>query len=422
VTPATPLLYEPSLFLGRDHEIRAVIGALDGLVAGVQGPRIVIFRGSRGHGKTWLSLHLQRTVLPDWQQKHPATKIMTVWVGLDEDPERAYGVASERELYFFPQTRSHSTPEDLTQKLLDHIAEQLDALRTPDAGYAQTQWIIDALKSRGFGSDNSKSQYLVLLLDSVFETDWVYLREIERTLLAPLSELPNVLLVLTGRGPDYPWNTARFRDIPPTILGPFSISDSYLRDQLETQVFNQLEISNSEKQRVIRAVEQYSRGYPLNNWLIAQSLLDPETWETHLQQLLDAYPRLTQHDKAAIKGLSILSPETRFREEEVAILGSVVAGVELSGRFIRQQLYASNVIRWDQGGWVVEESLAAFYNAVLYLNESEYQLCVQLHQTAIGMYRSWQREEDSQELFDAELHYHRQRLGNLAPELLPASE
>ena len=61
--------YASELFVNRTAEI----GSVDILVQQMQGgeeniPRTVVFQGERGSGKTWLSLHLKRSVLSKFPQ------------------------------------------------------------------------------------------------------------------------------------------------------------------------------------------------------------------------------------------------------------------------------------------------------------------------------------------------------------------
>ncbi|MBK8050167.1 MAG: hypothetical protein IPK16_25530 [Anaerolineales bacterium] len=56
--------FSSSSFINREAEITLVSGKVHQLRKGMQvRPRTLIFRGERGVGKTWLCLHLKRSVL-----------------------------------------------------------------------------------------------------------------------------------------------------------------------------------------------------------------------------------------------------------------------------------------------------------------------------------------------------------------------
>jgi Cdc6-like AAA superfamily ATPase len=61
-----PPVYRPDLFVNRENEIKAVTNALQNIARGdSEQMRTIVFRGERGLGKSWLALHLHRSVLKD---------------------------------------------------------------------------------------------------------------------------------------------------------------------------------------------------------------------------------------------------------------------------------------------------------------------------------------------------------------------
>lgn len=255
-----------------------------------------------------------------------------------------------------------------------------------------------------------------MILDSLFEIDWKYLSAIERAILAPLSELSNVILILTGRGPEYNWSTARFRAQPPYILKPFAeeynpASDTnYISRQLYEQVFVQSAVTHTNQEEIVEKIKQSTMGYPLNNILIAQALIDPAAWDACGEKLFEPYPTLTEDDKNAIKALAILHPAARFREEEIEELAPITAGKKLSGSIIRKQLYASNIMSWDRGGWLIEEAVTDFFRAQLVFDPHIKKRHQELHTQALSMYERWQNEEQNPQAYKQEISYHRDRV------------
>ena len=403
------IFYDQTLFLGRHTEIQSVKEVLALMVGQGQGSHILMFRGSRGLGKTWFSLHLQRIVIPEWK-KEQRNDVTNLWIGMDTIPDLAYGekTSDPGEYRFFSGSSDHA-PEASTHKLLYYIAQQIDALHSMDAGYIQIQWILDKLRA--------SDCYLVLVFDSLFELEWKYISELERAVLAPLSELANVLLIITGRGPEYTWSIARFRAQPAAVLKPFEeeyephVEQDYIADQLRTQAFTQHTLSDIREQEIIQQIKAQTKGYPLNNLLIAQALITPEQWDLYADELLEPYPKLSDEGKATIKALATLSPDARFREEEIEELGSYVAKKQLSGTDVRRQLYSSNIIHWDRGGWVIEEAVADFFRAQLVFDSNIKERFTALHQRAIAMYDRWQKEEQNPQAYKQEISYHREQLG-----------
>ncbi len=55
------------------------------------------------------------------------------------------------------------------------------------------------------------SQIIVLIFDSVAEVSWDFLKLLERYFLAPVAELEQVLLVISGRPPMYIWESQQLR-------------------------------------------------------------------------------------------------------------------------------------------------------------------------------------------------------------------
>jgi DNA replication protein DnaC len=81
-----PPVYRPDLFVNRENEIKAVTNALQNIARGdSEQMRTIVFRGERGLGKSWLALHLHRSVLKD--EALPNYRIVSLFVRLAPLPE-----------------------------------------------------------------------------------------------------------------------------------------------------------------------------------------------------------------------------------------------------------------------------------------------------------------------------------------------
>jgi hypothetical protein len=90
VTLTDPPVYRPDLFVNREKEIETVNKALQNIARGeemLNRVRTIVFRGERGLGKSWLALHLHRSVLKDEAPCRTRYRIVSLFVRLTPPPE-----------------------------------------------------------------------------------------------------------------------------------------------------------------------------------------------------------------------------------------------------------------------------------------------------------------------------------------------
>jgi len=219
-------VYKDDLFVNRDKEIETVTKALENIARGdAEQVRTIVFQGERGLGKSWLALHLHRSVLKQTSSDpRLAYRILSLLICLTPPPERLQ--KGEREWYITNDNQIASGDErhyeHLLQELLAWIAKQLDIVRSPYASLRDlSAWLAQDLRKK---LESEQDLIICLILDSVFEANRGFLDYLERYLLAAFAALPRVLIIMTGRGRPYLWKSPYLRlEREDQSLTPFSL-------------------------------------------------------------------------------------------------------------------------------------------------------------------------------------------------------
>jgi len=219
-------VYKDDLFVNRYKEIETVTKALENIARGdAEQVRTIVFQGERGLGKSWLALHLHRSVLKQTSSDpRLAYRILSLLICLTPPPERLQ--KGEREWYITNDNQIASGDErhyeHLLQELLAWIAKQLDIVRSPYASLRDlSAWLAQDLRKK---LESEQDLIICLILDSVFEANRGFLDYLERYLLAAFAALPRVLIIMTGRGRPYLWKSPYLRlEREDQSLTPFSL-------------------------------------------------------------------------------------------------------------------------------------------------------------------------------------------------------
>lgn len=406
--------YEPGLFTDRLEEVHLVEDTMGRLAAGEPLPsRTIAFRGASGLGKSWLALQLKRVVLP-----RCAAEPLPLFIGLGARYEQIVADPQpETEWYYKPSPKGHL---ETVRLLTTWIAAAVGAASAADATPHQiTSWLVQALGRGRFGTPVPRYRFLALVLDSVFEAEWAFLEVLETALLAALAALPNVLIIITGRGRAYPWRSP-YLNIPlhsrdlgsfvaekpalpktpehePADMPPEADRLRYLREQLRGQM-GHIEFTDDQ----LRMIAEIGEGYPKNNLLVAQALaqqIDPSAIVDELLSFIeDRVER--QEIRSYLEALCILDG---FREDQIGPLYNLYRGRPESewslprSREVRNRLVERHVVRWDSGRFVIDRSLRSIMNYVL--REQDRQkgtdLVPRLHQRAAELYEEWAEMYDS---------------------------
>ncbi|MGB9890595.1 MAG: AAA family ATPase [Anaerolineae bacterium] len=369
------LSYSPKLFVNREEELKILEDRVRALKEGRDGHGVLILRGERGVGKTWLRSHFQDRLMQE--------KIHVIPIDLKEyvgkDPTWTVAAILQRVSIETggPDKRLGGDLAEMSRTLFRHLREFL------------------------------QRQPLVVIVDHVYESDWTLLPLLEDYLLGPLAVEQRVLLVLTGRGRLYPWKNPELSTMATSIGEP----ESRLRP------FDQPSTKEQLKRQVPSAVDraeeiyQLTGGNPLANYLIAaydlnqamEGLLAPVPKE-HLREIrgyLEALCVLRSFDEERIPNmLAAYYDDDSYRQWTYA-----------QARRVREELIRWGLARWDpeQRGYVMDRIVRRL--AERYLQTQKPERWRKLHQAAQKLYEQWENDYSAtRDRWREEAEYHRQRL------------
>jgi hypothetical protein len=400
-----PLPYSGASFVDREEEIRAILAAVSKTrSAAYDRPRTVAFSGERGVGKSWLCLHLKRSVL-DVAQNPDVLPLLVRFVpsGPESLPPADDELAGEKHIQL--------GEANLIRKVLIWVAGQVGATTTDDASLIElSTWL-----ARGV-ENNLRDRILVLILDSVFELDWDVLDTLEKHLLVPLAGTERTLIVMTGRGQPYPWKSAALHPgVEGTPLGAFTEQD--VKKQVASQVPG--------SERRVREIKQLGGGYPLNNYILA-TIPDPsQALADTVDMLLSVIPAAQRHQmKQYLEALCVLDG---FRGNEIARMliayhgkPEDLASYQEQEKSIRNRLLETRLVHWETGRFVIDRSVSIPLENSLRMSNSEVWRRLQC-----AAYRFYQTSAALHPQFGdvftarAESHADKLRAANLDPEQCP---
>ena len=439
-----PPVYRPDLFVNREQEIETVNRALQNIARGggdAEQVRTIVFRGERGLGKSWLALHLHRSVLKD--EALPNYRIVSLFVRLAPLPEGL--TVDKQEWHITDDDASRIAEGDerhyelLLQKLVAWVAEQLGIVRAPYAPVRDlSAWLAQDVKKK---LESERNLVICLILDSVFETNWNFLDHLERYLLAAFAALPRVLIVMTGRGRPYLWKSPYLRtEREDQSLTPFSVGQ--VAEQIRRSLSNAPDLSpavaglsNEALKRLARRVIDLGGGYPLTNELLAgafvrqaldrlpeggslEQALDRETIDARVledvaDRLLEVVPGDRRHRLDEIfNALCVL--KDGFRENEMPYLLAALRHTQPEGaeytiaamRVLRDRLLETSLVRWQDKRYVLDEAVRTVLEQYLKLQRPD--VWQRLHACAADLYATWaQKYPGSRGYFEPRANYHR---------------
>ena len=385
--------YASKLFVNRTAEI----GLVEGYVKQMKGeevniPRTVVFQGERGSGKTWLSLHLKRSVLSEL----PQVDVLLLGLSLPAEDLREAQTIEDGEWNVAQLSDDvRNDPDRSCKEIFLWITKQMHFDFRLDSDVEQLgSFVVNNL------ADHLSHHYLVLILDSVFEAEWAFLEKFERYFLAPLAAQSHVLIIMTGRGMLYPWVSPYLRvRVREERLGPFNNEDSVKQIQLQVP----------ESKVSIDRILQVGGGYPIANIYLAKRGDDPDALNEVIDLLLSVIP-LHQREKIRqyFEALCVLEG---FRDDEIKeMLGEYLSeGAPKDTtqvRVIRDQLVSTHLVQWKDGRYVIDEIVRKVLENYL-MQTSEQDKWARLHKHANQLYKGWaQKYLRFKEYYDQRAQYH----------------
>ncbi|MBI3164235.1 MAG: hypothetical protein HYZ24_06095 [Chloroflexi bacterium] len=413
----TPKLipYSAQDFKGRIEEIKLVKDLTAKIASGkrkAEEPNVITFRGIRTMGKTWLALHLKRTILPQIDGVTP----LLLGLSATFDPENYIPQGTEKrddELFadLDKLNAENPTPEEFCVKALKWIAKQLGTTTTEKAEPSElSRWLVRDIKAK------YSHKVIALIVDSAFEANWEYLKKLEEYLLVPLAALPNALIILTGRGNAHPW------------ISP------YLRIADEQQV-KALNCEETEKQVGERLKEigvtveklmDVTGGNPGLNYFFAYSIDWKSASDTIINLLLDIYSeKYTREIRIYFEALCVLDG---FNEDEISLMlakyhndEKYVKMTDEDKRTVKQKMLETHLVRWKDGKYVMDDTLRrlAGYFLKSHRDNGKWE---RLHQGAKELYENWaERFPKHAEYFMTKAKYHADALGIISATEVPSS-
>src|SRR5689334_15964100 len=139
----SPIPYEPQLFVDREQEVALVAGIARQISAGeANQARAVVFHGGRGLGKTWLALHLNRTILPT------IPGVTSLLINLFPSAEGSSSQENEWFAKTFPFLEKLH-PETTTRAIVEWVAEKVEATMVPEASLREiTAWLAQEVEQK----------------------------------------------------------------------------------------------------------------------------------------------------------------------------------------------------------------------------------------------------------------------------------
>ncbi len=369
-------VYEPHVFVGREAPIQKIEKVIAAVKQKNAKCRTVIIRAERGVGKSWLALHLNRCIFPEQGVRSFLIRLTPL--------DRRESLEPKPNEWFAGSVIQTDPPEKTCEQILKWLLKQLDFPPVQNASLEdRTIWLTRHIQGQ-------PEQTWALLVDSAFESDWGLLKMLEHRLLAPLAALPNVLIVITGRGRVYPWESPYLR------VENLEIQLEKLETQSDEPLAQIQKLGKYEKKMKLLPEEQWkgvvelTRGHPLATAVLIQqgtqlddvieellSVVAPEQHET-IRQYLEA-----------------LCPLDGFREGEIgpmlaAYFGDVVYET-WTDRQIREQvrdvLLQTNLLEWRGGKFHIENNLADFL--IEYIKKNKLTIWQGLNQKAAELYGQW---------------------------------
>jgi len=319
--------YDPEKFINREEEIQQILTLLKQSQPRV---RAVVIDGDRGIGKTWLSLHLQRTIFKE-KISGITSWLFSLWSpGENYRPEGEKAQANERFVREGEQLK--------LDEFLEIIIKNLPIELPPNSTLADK---VDSI--RRYVQSHVDDRF-VLMLDSAYESDWSLIEQLETHILGNLLTLSNFFVIVTGRGRPYPWKVPYLIEAIRFGLGEFTVDQ--IKEQL--QKFGLSSILS------VKDIFDIGQGWPLFTEHLAHAKDRAEALDIAARIFFLVVPATVR--KKIRLYFESLSPLEGFGESEATLMVKTYEkGETLDGRTICKEMNETHLISWKDGRYVINQ-------------------------------------------------------------------
>lgn len=319
--------YDSKKFINREKEIDQILSLLRQSHPRV---RTVVVDGDRGAGKTWLSLHLHRTVFKK------EIKGLTSWLFSLCSPGANYRPAGD-----ISQSNEHFIRENEQIEIDNFLAAVISSLSIELPPNPVIPEKVDAIRRY---VQSHVDERFVLILDSAYESDWRLLEQLEAHFLGNLLTLSNFFVIVTGRGRPYPWKIPYLIEAVHFGLGKFSVG------QIEKQI-DRFGLSSSLS---VKEIYEIGEGWPLFTEHLARARDRVDALDIAARILFAVVP--VQEREQVRKYFEALSPLEGFGETEAALMvGTYEQSGGQDGRAICRKMNETRLISWKNGRYEMNE-------------------------------------------------------------------
>ena len=349
--------YSSAGFVNREDEINLVRQRLEELLdRHVVEKRTFIFTGQHGIGKSWFLLHL-------YHQLQSLHEVKVQHVDLAH--------------YARNLTPQAALLEIVAKISKDLLAETTFPNTAPDAA---ASFLLTAIREQIL-----QKNILVVLIDTVYESPRQLLAILEDYLLGPLAIESKVLMVLAGRGREYPWSTPELR-----LQAEFRTLELFGAGTTAQQ----LQRHTTSAFRRAQAIYDISRGNPKTTLLLAAN----EDPTAVLDQVIDEMlpPALVSERQLMRQHLEAIAVVRGFDYGHLPHLLSAYYHDEnlkrlprRDVRLILDRLLEPGLIYWNTHklAYTLHEAMRNLIYR--YLRHAQFALWQQLHFTCVDIYQSW---------------------------------